>query len=194
MTNHYMNNNVSLNNIFNGEFFYLGEESDVKFRLKCRDKEDNFWFITQFTLDMLLSDTDIPYRIAYIRVMFLGQDPGEIPSSWDKIISFISTVWSAERLFLFLSPSQRLRLEEILSIRYDCKDIENEPVFELSILEGRGKTKKVFIKEQERIKRLMRSKIDVSSVLLQNKDELSMFLYDDNRKRSDYSRFGIYED
>lgn len=191
MTNHYMNNNVSLNDILNGDFFYLDEESGVKFRLKIRQREDSFFFITESTLDMLLPDSILPNRIAYIRVMFVGQYPGEIPSSWDKIISFISTVWSAERLFLFLSPSQRLRLEEILSIRYDCKDIENEPVFELSILEGRGKTKKVFIKEQERIKRLMRSKIDVSSVLLQNKDELSMFLYDDNRKRSDNS---IYED
>lgn len=170
-----------------GKIFSLDEESDVKFRLKRHDREDAFGFFTQFLLEMFIDDSEFSYVIAYIRVMKAGQFPGELPTAEETTISFISSVWSAERLFLLLSPMQRLKLEETISISYDCKDIENEAVFEYSILRGRNKTKKNFIKEQERIKHLMRSKIDLSSILLQNKDQLNMLLYDVNVDHSNCS-------
>jgi len=159
--------------ILNGSYFSLAEESGVKFRLEYRNWND-YGFYTLYSLEMHLPNSSLPYRIADIRVMNIGQKAGEKPSTCITPITVISNSNSAERLFLFLSPEQRTKLEKILSIKYDCRNIEREPVFINSVL--RDKTKYDFIKQQEVIKNLMRSSIDARSFLLRNRDQLNLWL------------------
>lgn len=159
--------------ILNGSYFSLDEGSGVKFRLEDRNWND-YGFYTLYSLEMRLPDSSLPYRIADIRVMNIGQKIGNKPSTSITSVIVISNTDSAERLFLFLSPKQRARLEELLSIKYDCRNIEREPAFINSVL--RDKTKSEFIKQQEVIRNLMRSSVDARSFLLRNKDQLNLWL------------------
>ena len=159
--------------ILKGSNFSLDEESDVKFRLEYRNWND-YGFYTLNSLEMRLPDSNLSYRIADIHVMNVGQKAGEKPSTSNSPIIIISDTDSAERLFLFLSPKQRTRLENLLAIKYDSRGIEREQAFINSVL--RDKTISEFIKQQEVIKNLMRSSVDACSFLLRNKHQLSLWL------------------
>ena len=159
--------------ILKGSNFSLDEESGVKFRLEYRNWND-YGFYTLYSLEMQLPDSNLSYRIADIHVMNIGQKAGEKPSTSNSPIFIISGTDSAERLFLFLSPKQRARLENLLAIKYDCRGIEREKAFINSVL--RDKTISEFIKQQEVIKNLMHSSVDAHSVLLRNKHQLSLWL------------------
>ena len=153
--------------------FFLDEKSGVKFRLEYRNWND-YGFYTLYSLEMRLPDSNLSYRIADIHVMNIGQKAGEKPSTSNSPIIIISDTDSAERLFLFLSPKQRARLENLLAIKYDCLGIEREQAFINSVL--RDKTISEFIKQQEVIKNLMHSSVDACSFLLRNKHQLSLWL------------------
>ena len=73
-----------------------------------------------------------------------------------------------------LTPKQRIKLEEILLIRYDSRHVETEPVFNQSIL--RGGSLLDFIVAQERIKELMHCTVNVRALLGKHKTQLNLFM------------------
>lgn len=162
--------------ILNGSCFSLDEKSGMKFRLVYRNWND-YGFYTLYALELWIPDRDIPYRIADIRVMNIGQKKGDKPS-WIPTtpIVFISNIESAETLLLFLTPEQRSNLEKILLLRYDTCHIEQDEVFQVSVL--RDKNLIDFKNTQIRIKELVQSSLDVSSMIDNHKTQLLPFLED----------------
>jgi len=160
--------------ILNGSYFSLDEKSGMKFRLVYRNWND-YGYYTLYVLELRIPDRDIPYRISDIRVMNIGQKKGDKPS-WTPTtpIVFISNVESAEILLLFLTPEQRSNLEKILLLQYDTCHIEQEEVFQVSVL--RDKNLIDFKKTQIRIKELVQSSFDVSSMIDNHKTQLLHFL------------------
>lgn len=156
-------------NLLNGSYFSLDSDSGIKFRLKDRNWND-FGYYTLYSLEMKLPDSSVLYSISDIRIMNINQKIGEKPS-WIPTTPaiFISNIESAERLFLFLSPFQRLQLQDILTIRYRINHIQSETVFIKSIL--RNKTLDEFISVQGKIRELMQSPLNVHSMLLKNKEQ-----------------------
>ena len=167
--------------ILNGGYFSLDEKSGMKFRLAYQNWND-FGYYTLYTLEMKLPKSNDLYRIADIRIMNVGQKFGDKPSWFPTTpIVFISNVSSAERLLLYLSPEQRKNLENILLIRYESYHIEHEKVFLKSIL--RDKTLLEFTKSQERIREIIHLPLDVSSIINDNKSQLSSYMDDINTHR-----------
>lgn len=166
--------NMDRQAILNGSYFSLDEKSGMKFRLVYRDWND-YGYYTLYALELRISDVDTPYRIADIRVMNIGQKKGDKPS-WipTTLIVFISNVDSAETLFLFLTPEQRSNLEKTLMLRYDTLHVEHEDVFHVSVL--RDKTQTEFNKSLVKVKDLVQSPIDVSSMIHNHKVQLACFL------------------
>lgn len=162
--------------ILNGSYFSLDEKSGMKFRLVDRNWND-YGYYTLYALELRIPDVDIAYRIADIRVMNINQKKGDKPS-WIPTtpVIFISNVESAETLLLFLTPEQRSNLEKILLLKYDTLHVEHEDVFHTSIL--RDKTLGDFNKGLTRIKELMQSSVDVSSMINIHKTQLTRFLED----------------
>lgn len=160
--------------ILNGSSFSLDEKSGVKFWLKYLNWND-YGYYTLYSLYMQLPDTSTSYMIADMQVMNIGQKTGKRPS-WEPTppTVFISDVDSAERMFLILTPEQRLKLEEILPIRYNSQHIEKEQVFIQSVM--RGITMTEFLNRQNRIKELMHSTIDVSTLICRHKTQINLFL------------------
>ena len=157
-------------NLLNGSYFSLDSESGIKFRLNDRNWND-FGYYTLYSLEMKLPKSSVLYSISDIRIMNINQKPGEKPTWLSTTPAiFISNIDSAERLFLFLSPFQRLQLQDVLTIRYNINYIESEPVFIKSIL--RNKTLEEFISAQDKIRELMHSTLNVHSMLLKNKGQL----------------------
>ena len=162
--------------ILNGSYFSLDEKSGMKFRLVDRNWND-YGYYTLYALELRIPDVDIAYRIADIRVMNINQKKGDIPSWMPTTpVIFISNVESAETLLLFLTPEQRSNLEKILLLTYDTLHVEHEDVFNTSIL--RDKTLGDFNKGLTRIKELMQSSVDVSSMIYSHKTQLARFLED----------------
>ena len=162
--------------ILNGSYFSLDEKSGMKFRLVYRNWND-YGYYTLYVLELNIPEMDISYRIADIRVMNIGQKKGDKPS-WIPTtpIVFISNVESAETLLLFLTQKQRSNLEKILLIQYDTIHVNQEEVFQVSVL--RDKTLTEFNKSLIRIKELVQSPIDVSSMIDNHKTQLTRFLED----------------
>lgn len=160
--------------ILNGSYFSLDEKSGMKFRLVYRNWND-YGYYTLYALELRIPDVATPYRIADIRVMNIGQKIGDKPS-WIPTtpIVFISNVDSAERLLLFLTPAQRSNLEKKLMLRYDTLYVEHEEVFQVSVL--RDKTLTEFNKTLVQVKELVKSPIDVSSMIHNHKTQLACFL------------------
>lgn len=162
--------------ILNGSCFSLDEKSGMRCRLVYRNWND-YGYYTLYALELRIPDRDIPYRIADIRVMNIGQKKGDKPS-WIPTtpIVFISNIESAETLLLFLTPEQRSNLEKILLLRYDTCHIEQEEAFQVSVL--RDKNLIDFKNTQIRIKELVQSSFDVSSMIDNHKTQLLPFLED----------------
>lgn len=173
-TNYHIN--MDKQAILNGSYFSLDEKSEMKFRLVYRNWND-YGYYTLYVLELKIPEMDISYQIADIRVMNIGQKKGDKPS-WIPTtpIVFISNVESAEKLLLFLTPKQRSNLEKILLIQYDTIHVNQEEVFQVSVL--RDKTLTEFNKSLIRIKELVQSPIDVSSMIDNHKTQLTRFLED----------------
>lgn len=159
--------------IWKGNTFQIDEESGVKFRLRYRDWND-YGYYTLYTLEMQLPNTWLSYTISDIRIMNIGQKNGEKPDASSNSVVFISNVASAEKLFLMLTPQQRLKLEKTLQVQYDASSVKNEPAFLKSVC--RDRTVQKFVEAQNRIKMLMHSEIDVRTILDNHNEQICLLL------------------
>lgn len=170
-------NNMKNRSILEGAKFSVGINNAKTLSLFYRNWND-FGYYTLFSLSLDAPASYSSYTLALIRVMYFGQESRENPQYGDlqRMRVFICDVEGAERIFLMLSPSERLELEKVLGIGYDVSLVMGEPAFQKSVL--RCTTLDEFQKTQLRIKELMHSNIDASAMLSKNKQQLQLYMND----------------
>lgn len=162
----------NMQEILSGRYFSLDEESGLRFRLRDTNWND-YGYYTLYSLVLELP-TKVSFIIDHMHIMNHEQKIKEKPVAHQGIVAFISNVASAEKLFLMLTPQQRLKLEEVLHVCYDSNSVANAPAFRKSVC--RNKTIAEFIDAQNRIKMLMHSEIDASTILKDRSEQIRQLL------------------
>lgn len=165
---------MNTQDILNGSPFELDGNNEMHFLLQDRNWND-YGYYTWYKLLLYIPQYKYPFGIADFNIMNKGQQVGTKPY-WDSSSykAFVSSNESVEKLFLLLSPKQRNELLNVLKINFDFSDVKNEPVFKNSIL--RGRSLEDFINLQKYSKDLMKSNIDASKMINNNKLQLKLLL------------------
>lgn len=99
------------------------------------------------------------------------------PGWWQTPMVFISTLECAERILLYLTPQERQNLEDSFLILYDIKWCETERVFQEGVLRrGENGTAEMYAATQKQIQEIMHNPTDVASMILDNKDQLRVYI------------------
>lgn len=163
--------------ILNGEKFTLADGSEKSFRLKWEKYWNNFGYRIIFHLWMETPKTTA-IRIASFYIFSPDQKTGEKPCwSVPTPVVYISDLGSAEKLLLYLTPQERHNLEDTLLIRYNISFCKAEKVFKNGVLRrGEKGTAEMYACTQKQIQEIMHNPIDVASMILDNKDQLRVYL------------------
>lgn len=165
---------LTQNEIIKGIPFKFKKDSTRTFIMRNEDWND-FGYYTYYTLNMYLPNGPFPFGVAAFRIIFRGQKVGESPSRHDReCIAFVQNIESAEGILYFLSPEEREILQKKLKICYEPENLSLESVFKYSVL--RGSNEFLFKQMQRKIKELIHSPIDFKSIVLNNKDQLFLYL------------------
>lgn len=162
---------INMQEILSGRDFSLDEESGLRFRLRDTNWND-YGYYTLYSLILQLPTKES--CIIDLHILSHEQKINERPVAHHGIVAFISNVASAEKLFLTLTPQQRLKLEEVLHVRYDNDSVANAPAFRKSVC--RNRTVAEFIDAQNQIKKLMHSEIDFRTILNNHSDRIRLLL------------------
>lgn len=163
--------------ILNGEKFTLADGNEKTFRLKWEKYWNNFGYRIIFHLWMETPRTTA-IRIASFLIFSPDQKTGEKPCwSAPTPLVYISDLGSAEKLLLYLTPQERHDLEDTLLIRYNISFCKTEKVFKDGVLRrGENDTAEMYACTQKQIQEIMHNPIDVASMILDNKDQLRVYL------------------
>lgn len=88
--------------------------------------------------------------------------------------SFIMSIKSAERFYLFLTYDERMELIRWLNIRFDDSLVKNQSNYLMSTL--RGLKRQDFLDMQKEIKMIVTKKSDVASLIRKYSKELGLLL------------------
>lgn len=163
--------------ILNGEKFTLGDGNEKAFSLKWENCWNNFGYRIIFHLWMETPETSA-IRIASFYIFSLDLKTGEKPCwTFPTPQVYICNKSSAEKLLLYLTPKERHDLEETLLIRYDISSCKTENVFRNGVLRnGNNGTAEMYTSTQKQIQEIMHNTTDVASMILENKDQLRVYL------------------
>lgn len=163
--------------VLNGEKFTLADGNEKTFRLKWENYWNNFGYRIIFHLWMETPRTTA-IRIASFLIFSPDQKTGEKPCwSAPTPLVYISDLGSAEKLLLYLTPQERHDLEDTLLIRYNISFCKTEKVFKDGVLRrGENDTAEMYACTQKQIQEIMHNPIDVVSMILDNKDQLRVYL------------------
>lgn len=164
-----------LEDIVRGESFKLFPDGKKSFSLK-REYWNDFGFKTIYKLCMEDLKSDKYYTLATVRIMFKGQTIGQTATSTpvSNLIFFISSSKDAARMLYLLTKEEREALEELFEFKYDSKEVENEDVFNTSLLRNFSLTK--FKQEQKEIKEYIQCPIDFNAVIRENLEEVEAYI------------------
>ncbi len=163
--------------ILNGEKFTLADGSEKTFCLKWENYWNNFGYRIIFHLWMETPKTSA-IRIASFYIFSPDHKTGEKPYwSAPTPLVYISDLGSAEKLLLYLTPQERHNLEDTLLIRYNISFCKAEKVFKDGVLRrGENGTAEMYGATQKQIHEIMHNPTDVASMILDNKDQLRVYL------------------
>lgn len=156
----------------NGRGYDKFSGKNYKYVLSDREWND-FGYYTLHELFLITPDGTDNIKLADIRLLNFNQKFNEhVNLNITNFIGFISNVESAERLLLFLSPSERKELFSTLHINFTVGMFSSQPAFLKSVL--RDITFEQFEERQSRIKTIVSFSEDVSSLIKRNKEILKL--------------------
>lgn len=162
--------------ILNGEKFTLGDESEKSFSLKWEKYWNNYGYRIIFHLWMETPKT-YAIRIASLYIFSPDQKTGEMPCwLFHSPSVYLCNICDAEKLLLYLTPLERRKLEETLLIRYDISWCKTRKVFRDGVLRRGERSVEKYATAQKLIYEIMHNPIDVASMILDNKDQLRVYL------------------
>ena len=156
----------------NGRGYEKFSGESYKYILTDRGWNDYGYYTLHELFLITPEDTD-NIKLADIRLFNFDQKFNEhVNFNITNYVGFISNIESAERLFLFLSPSARKELFSVLHINFYAGMYSTQPAFIKSV--KRDITMEQFQERQSRIKAIVSNQEDVSSMIIRNKEVLKL--------------------
>lgn len=140
----------------------------------CDRNWNDYGFYTLHELFLIIPDKSYNIKLADIRVFNCNQNFGEHPSIYESSnhVSYISNIESANRLVLFLTPTERKELFSELHVIFTPSLYKEQKVFLKSII--RDTTLEEFECRQSVIKEIATTEINVAQMVSEHKDLIGM--------------------
>lgn len=130
---------------------------------------NDFGYYTIQELFLVTPDDNDNVKLADLHMFNYDQHSGEhLDTNITNYVGYISTVESAERILLLLSPDERNELISALHINFMAGIYANQHAFLKSVL--RGLTLEEFEERQAKIKAIVSISEDITSMIENNRD------------------------
>lgn len=97
-----------------------------------------------------------------------------IPEWNDDLIVCIGDIESAETMLLIMSHKERKALESNFNLQYLDKRLKDEGMLSEKILNHKNSTK--FLKDQQKIKELIQTPLNINTLILEHSSQIALFL------------------
>lgn len=146
-------------------------------------KWNDYGYYTRYDLYLVVPEGEYNYFLARV-IMFDEKGSSNVKILQEislSTLTFIESIEDAYRIFLYLKPSERYELIDLLNIKFEIpNEIQILPEVYNSLL--RYKNINIFINEQHQIKNIVTSKMDLGHILSQKVEINNLYEYYLNNK------------